>query len=617
MSRTTQRHSFGTAPTGRIPRWVATVVCTLGVFAIDPRPLARGGETTFEEIGLGGPSAIGTPLVVSGTSPSLAGGVNVSSLVGGYRFYNAGIAGQNTSAWIVDAGLVWGGSGGHESLSNLAFTVSGTDAANVPDWHATACAMLLGGRPAAPYTDANGNSSYSVVNTGIAWGTTLGSAALATKFNADGSFDMSDNSLATAFSTAASMADVISTSIGETPDPAALGTMGGLVDALARSHGNTTIVAAAGNSGQAATADGRMLGSPASGYNSIAVGALGTSGNPSTYTSVAAFSSRGPLPTAWYDGANVYVAVGGTATRAGVDIVAPGTALVSAAYISGTSPNDLYYLGLDGTSFATPLVAGGASLLVSTAKSASLFADIVDAATQSVVIKSVLLNSADKLSGWSNGQATTGGVITTTQALDWAMGAGSMNLSRAFDQYVAGTRDVAGATSQLATSVWATGWDYGAINIGDTNRYAILGTQAAGETLTVTLDWLRDRLWDASLNAGSGDYRDIAQANLDLSVWDITAGGIGTLIAQSTSLVNTVEHLSFALPGTGRYELRVGYGDNLFDLSPNQTYAAQDYGLSWSLASGNAIIVPEPSSWAMLAVGLAVSARACRRHRRR
>jgi hypothetical protein len=85
-------------------------------------------------------------------------------------------------------------------------------------------------------------------------------------------------------------------------------------------------------------------------------------------------------------------------------------------------------------------------------------------------------------------------VITTTQALDWAMGAGSMNLSRAFDQYVAGTRDVAGATSQLATSVWATGWDYGAIDLGDTNRYAIIGTQAAGETLTVTLDWLRDRL---------------------------------------------------------------------------------------------------------------------------
>ena len=612
MNRITLRHPFTILRPGRLLGRAAALAGAIAAIAMNGPPAARGDETAFAGIGFGGPTAIGTPLVVSGTDQWLTGGVNVSSLVGGYRFYNAGITGQNTSAWVVDAGLAWGGSGGHESLSNLSLTVGGTDAANTPDWHATACAMLLGGRPATPYTDANGNPYYSVVNTGIAWGATLGSAALATKFNADGSFDISNGSLVAAFSTAAGMADVISTSIGETPDPSAVGTMGGLVDALARSHGTTTIVAAAGNEGQEATASGRMLGSPASGYNSIAVGALGTSGNPSTYTSVAPFSSRGPLPTEWYDGTTVYAAAGGAATRAGVDIVAPGTALVSAAYISGTGPNGLYYLGLDGTSFATPLVAGGASLLVSTAKSASLFADIVDAATQSVVVKSVLLNSADKLSGWSNGQTTSGGVITTTQALDWSMGAGSLDLSRAFDQYVAGTRDVGGTASQLAASVWATGWDYGSINLHDTNRYAIIGTQAAGETLTVTLDWLRDRIWDATLNSGSGDYRDVAQANLDLSVWDVTTGA-GTLVAQSTSLVNTVEHLSFALPGSGLYELRVGYGDNLFDLSG--AYATQDYGLSWSLASGNAIIVPEPSAWAMLAAGIAASVHACRRRR--
>jgi hypothetical protein len=96
---------------------------------------------------------------------------------------------------------------------------------------------------------------------------------------------------------------VVSASIRVTPDPAGLDTMTGLVDSLAVTNRWTTFVVAAGNSGTAATPAGRYLGGPASGYNSIAVGAIG---NPTSFNSLADFSSRGPLPTAWWDGTTVY-----------------------------------------------------------------------------------------------------------------------------------------------------------------------------------------------------------------------------------------------------------------------------------------------------------------------
>jgi len=590
--------------------WVSSIAVGL-IIVSTARVLAQGvAPATSDRMPLGITAA---PEVISGYDSALTGAINMSQALGAYSFYNNGVIGQNTLSWVVDANYVWGG---HEALANLGLTSGSSDAVTSVGAHATACAMLLGGRPAAPYLNASGQPYYSVLNTGIAWGTSLGSSAIATSINSDGSFEMSQQSVVSGYTVAASLADVISTSIGQSPDPAAIGTLGGLVDALARSHSQTTIVAAAGNAGAAATAAERMLGSPASGYNVISVGATGDYTSASDYTSVAPFSSRGPLTTQWYDGTTVYSAAGGSATRAGVDLVAPGVNLVSAAYVPGSNAPHLYYLGLAGTSFATPLVAGGASLLVSEARSSSLFSNSVDAATQSVVIKSTLLNSAAKLAGWSNGQALSAGVLTTTQGLDWTQGAGSLDLAKAYEQFSAGTRDVAGTASNLSAQVADSGWDYGAIDLGNTNRYALSGVQTAHQTLTVTLDWLRDRIWDDTLAGGTGDYRDLAQADLDLSVWNVSAGGAGTLVAQSISRVNTVEHLSFDLLSAGLYELRVGYTRNLFDLTADESYAAQDYGLSWAVGAPVVIAVPEPSSWAML-LGAAVTGGLAWRHRKR
>ncbi len=214
-------------------------------------------------------------------------------------------------------------------------------------------------------------------------------------------------------------------------------------------------------------------------------------------------------------------------------------------------------------------------------------------AARSEVVKSLLLNGADKTSGWSNGQqsVTVGGTtyIRTTQSLDWATGAGRMNLDTTFDLQVNGQADVTGtATGNLGT-VALTGWDYGDAVVGVNNDYVISGLLTGSSTLTTTLSWLRNRLFDF----GTTEYADVAQADLNLSVWQLDgSNAFTTLVARSESLYNTVEHLSFAIPSTGRYGLRIEYPLNTFDNTTGGVWGSgafpQDYAVSWSA-------VPEPS----------------------
>ena len=158
-----------------------------------------------------------------------------------------------------------------------------------------------------------------------------------------------------------------------------------------------------------------------------------------------------------------------------MDITAPGTNLYSAYYGGQTGGNAphlpgspagppggpaSYSLGRAGTSYAAPIVAGGAALLDDVSYATALPATSRDAR----VIKANLLNSADKTVGWTNGQADDGfGVIRTTQSLDWALGAGQVNLDTAFDQYTAGTQDVPGLGGG---NVQTIGWDYATIAAG-------------------------------------------------------------------------------------------------------------------------------------------------------
>jgi subtilisin family serine protease len=250
---------------------------------------------------------------------------------------------------------------------------------------------------------------------------------------------------------------------------------------------------------------------------------------------------------------------------------------------------------LAGTSFAAPIVAGSVALLDSASYNTPALAANPNS-RDARVIKAVLMNSADKIPGWNNGEIPHPngfGGVATHQSLDYASGAGAMNLTRAYGQYVtAGTRDVPGTFSGLQGPVAPIGFDFGQVTLGTDNTYLISPVLQAGFVMTVTLDWFRDRVFDVA--ALSID--EIAQSDLDLYVRDTITGNI---ISQSDSSVNDVEHLYFTLPRTSLYQIEVSFFGTVFDFSG--AHNSEQYGLAWSVLPA---AVPEPTSCALAAMVL-------------
>ena len=105
--------------------------------------------------------------------------------------------------------------------------------------------------------------------------------------------------------------------------------------------------------------------------------ASGTDQTTPKYNAVADFSNTGPN-----DFYNPVTKITTHGVRAAVAIAAPGTDLILPAYTGPTGTNSdgtlfdtssrspptelnkLYFVGVSGTSFASPIVAGGAALLV-------------------------------------------------------------------------------------------------------------------------------------------------------------------------------------------------------------------------------------------------------------
>ncbi|MCE9554303.1 MAG: S8 family serine peptidase [Planctomycetes bacterium] len=576
-------------------------------------------ETLLSPVGAPGEFQFEAPAVSS--NPGTFTGININTFLGANTFYGAGFTGQNTIVTNVEAGHIWGNtaaaggsSGGHEALAHVTnFThdasawnyvgTPGDQVTDLVDQHATKVGLLIGGR--------NTVSSPGDHQLGIAYNTDLRSAAMATSWVSSLTFNASIPSIVTAYNQAFSVSDVVNSSIGTT-DATGTGVFALVVDALAHQNSLTTMVAAAGNAGPSSN----TVGAPGSGYNSITVAALNNDGN--AYTSVASFSSRGPQ--SWDD--NV---AGGAVlnARAPVDIAAPGASLTSAQYSGATGGNNpsiggsgvgvptAYAGGLNGTSFASPIVAGGAALIDSASKNTPSTASNANS-RDARVVKAVLLNSADKTSGWNNGQVANGnGGVTTTQALDYAVGTGRMNLDVAYDQYFAGTKDVTGTGSGNLGSVQAIGWDFGLATNGSTNEYYFNQALVGGSMLTVTLDWFRTR------PIISGNVVDDSQANLNLRIFDATGGNVGTIISSSISTYNVVEHLHFALPYTGLFGIQVVHAGNLFDdLSVPEFGATVNYGLAWSGVAAE-VAVPEPSTLALAAIGLTLALVALRVKRTR
>ena len=554
-------------------------------------------------------------IISSAGLPTEFDGVVINLVVGADRFYNAGYIGSSAIVANVESGAVWNG---QETLTQVNTYVNDTVSPGPQtgefDLHATWVGAMIDGHYAFPNIGDH--------QIGISPGATLWSGSIATQWDPPDSipgystsFEVNLNSFANVYKQVmvtgvnGQTADVVNSSWGFTDSTGASGDFSRAIDALVAMSGKT-FVTAAGNGGPADD----TVSSPGAGYNKIAVAALTSDTSNPVYGSVADFSSRGPSDV--YNPATNQTIVG---VRASVDIAAPGTNMVLAFYggptggnnpnlgtplLFNTTENDLYSIGLDGTSFSTPIVAGGATLVVDAAR--TLFGPATKA-IDGRVVKAVLLNSADKIAGWNNGQAVNGaGVIETKQSLDYSSGAGALDLNHAYDQLTAGTTEVPGLAGG---PVQPTGWDYGRVQNGAANDYPVVTKLAAGSTMTVTLDWFNQRTIDLATNATA----ESEFSNLDLQVWRTVDGVPTTLVATSDSQYNNVEHLYFQLPSDDFYLLRVlfdGVNWNLRDVP--DANLTEDYGLAWS----DVAPVPEPSALILMVAGVVGIAGVARRRAR-
>ncbi len=547
-------------------------------------------DAAFVNQSVGATSLYGDFLI----TPTIAGNTLILEDGGAY--------GQGAVLSVIDLGYVDNTNSAfvYQSITYFGDTASPNPSSTPPAQyvgdHATAVAMFGAG------LGTISDDSTSTYQFGIAPLATLWSGAVISSGDpnaAEGGYQISNASFIDPFVESMETGingvktDVVNVSLGDSSD--LIGedwTTVALDGLIAQNH--TTVVIAAGNSGPGTD----TVGSPASGYNGISVGALAADANL-TYSTSAAFSSRGPN-----DFYNPYTGVTTPGVRAAVDLVAPGDELV----VSATDTEVEYG---SGTSYAAPLVAGAATQLSSIAHSlSSYFAGSADAnaaaeqqaasdANDGRVIKAILMNSADKLPGWNNGETMVNGVLTTTQALDFTLGAGALNVARAEDNYLDGQFDPK-VVGHSWPGLGAKGWDLSTVSRGTDNLYD-MGQIASGTTLTATLAWFVDRGYDsATQTADEGTF-----VNLNLDVYEVVDGS-DQLIAVSETPYENVQQLSFVLPDTSDYVVGVDFAGIAYGPAGDAQATSEEYALAWSDAE---VDVPEPGAIVVLVLAVLLLAR--------
>jgi hypothetical protein len=281
---------------------------------------------------------------------------------------------------------------------------------------------------------------------------------------------------------------------------------------------------------------------PAAGANILAVGVVDSNHSlTEVHTPDANHSTAGPT----LDG------------RCKPDVVAPGN------YISAISDiNEPYKPSGDYSSFAAPVVTGIASLLIQKAKSDPNLQIAASGFSGNCVLKSILMTSAVKLSGWHKGTADNND--DSEYPLDFKQGAGMVDALSAYNLLVAGM--------QHDGDVNAAGWD---INLIDSSAAAekVYTFQTLSETkkIAATLVWNRNYESSYPFNLNMNLWND-----LKLTLRKIDADGNVSVVQISDSPVDNVEHIYITLEANSTYELAVAGSPN------HESKGTAIYALSWT-----------------------------------
>ena len=269
--------------------------------------------------------------------------------------------------------------------------------------------------------------------------------------------------------------------------------------------------------------------------------------------------------------------------RRAISLVAPGN------NISLLNP-DGKLKKVTGTSFAAPQVTATVALLQE-------FADrqmrtkqpnwSIDSRRHQLM-KAVLLNSADKILDSGNGlRLGMSRTLINKQNQNWLdsdaykdpkisldaqMGAGHLNVFRAYQQFSAGQW-------QPSATVAAIGWDYRTVDVGASIDYILAKPLKQGSFVAVTMSWdrlveLNDKNKNQQYDANE-NFRDRGLNNLDLYLVkaDAKNSDAGT-VCSSISQIDSVEHIFCPVAATDNYKIRVHFRQKLNE-------ATQAYSLAW------------------------------------
>ncbi len=268
-----------------------------------------------------------------------------------------------------------------------------------------------------------------------------------------------------------------------------------------------------------------------------------------------------------------------TGKRRSIDLVAPGSA------IEMFDPDGTRVVS-SGTSFAAPHVVATVALLQEfgdrqfRAKASNWSLD----SREPLVMKSVILNAADKLQDTGDGKLLgmsrtlldesghdwTQGDAYTDQSipLNAQLGTGHLNAFRSYEQLAGG--------KWTPGNIPTVGWDYSSSAAGSPQDYVFEQPLEGGSYISATLSWERT----VELNSDD-EYYDLGESftgqtlsNLDLYLMPADATDISQSVWSSVSTEDSLEHIFIPIPTNGRYKLRVVQ-------QSGGTSEAQPYALAW------------------------------------